>query len=474
MLKQCCKLFSYAVILTCIISLNKTAFAQQFTKHIIDGSLIWASGVHAADIDRDNDIDLIATGATANEVDWYENNGSQTFIKHIVDNTLTTARSAYGVDLDRDSDMDIIATGAASTAGKIVRYENNGSQVFTPHIITQTLNGAWDVSVIDLDHDNDLDIVATASTANVVMWYENNGSQIFTEHTISALDGAQGLFVVDLDNDNDLDIVAAAIFGDMVVWYENNGSQTFTQHIIDPSLDGANDVAVADIDNDGDKDIVTSHSQAGEVVWYENTGNQTFSKHVIASLSGARAVFVADLNNDNRKDIVAVGLISPGYAMWYENTGGGNFSPHTIDTNLGLGFGIYVIDLDQDSDLDIMATGGSANTLVWYESNLAGITEENRVSAMYNKDLIHIYPNPFNSNTIITYEIKNTTNIILDVYDVNGKLVKRLAHQVQKPGHYTFSWNRTDEHYNMLPDGVYFLQFITNYCNTTNKIVIND
>ncbi len=474
MLKQCFKVFSYAVIFTCIIGFNHAIYAQQFTKHIIDGSLTWASGLHAIDVDRDTNIDIVATGATINEVDWYENNGLQVFTKHVVDNTVATARSAYGVDLDRDGDIDLIATGASSSGGKIVWYENNGSQVFTQHIITQTLNSAWDVSVNDVDRDSDLDIVATAASANVVMWYENNGSQTFTEHTIQSLDGAEGLYVVDLDNDNDLDVLAAAIFGDMVVWYENNGSQSFTAHTIDAALDGANDVAVEDMDNDGDKDVVASGSMASQVVWYENNGSQTFTKHVIGSLPGARAVFVADFNNDNRKDIVSVGLNSGGYVIWYENTGSGNFTPHTIDMSLGLGFGVYAIDLDRDNDLDILATGGSANTLVWYESNLAGITEENHISPMSNTNLVRVYPNPFKSNTVISYELTQTSNLTLDVYDINGKLIKMLTHKVQSPSHYTLSWDRSDEYHNKVPCGVYFLRFSTDQCKTTNKIIIND
>jgi flagellar hook assembly protein FlgD len=70
--------------------------------------------------------------------------------------------------------------------------------------------------------------------------------------------------------------------------------------------------------------------------------------------------------------------------------------------------------------------------------------------------------------------LTQTTNLTLDVYDINGKLVKILANQVQKPGHYTIPWDRHDEHQNELPDGIYFLQFTTDRCKTTNKIVIND
>jgi hypothetical protein len=405
-------------------------------------------------VDGDLDLDVVATGATASEVAWYENDGAQNFTKHVVDSTLGTARSCRGIDLDQDNDIDIIATGAGTD--NIFWYENDGSQSFTPHLIIDNLNSAWDVFGVDLDLDNDIDVVATASSEQVVNWYENDGAQNFLEHNIgSSLDGAQGLYVIDLDQDNDIDVVACGIFGDLVVWYENDSSQNFTEHVVDPSFNGANDVFIGDMDVDGDHDIVASGSQDSQVKWYENDGSQNFTAHVVANLQGARAVFVAYINDDTLPDIAAVGLLD--MVMWYENSGGGSFVPHVIDNFLDLAFGLYVDDLDGDGDLDVLATGGSANDLVWYESDLVGIAEDE-----YGKEIfcgvlrLSNMPNPFAVRTTFHFHISQPASISITIFDVGGQAVQTLVKPVQQPGHIEMIWDRRDVQGTRVPAGIYF------------------
>jgi hypothetical protein len=427
--------------------------AQSFTKHFIDDNLAWASGVATADVDGDLDVDVVATGATADEVDWYENDGVQNFVKHVVDGSLDQARSCYGVDLDLDTDIDIIA--AASGADVIMWYENDGSQNFTSHIVSY-LAGAWDVFAVDMDQDTDLDIVAVAADANVVNWYENDGSQNFTEHIVDTfLDGAEGLYVLDLDQDYDIDIIACGIFGDEVAWYENDSSQNFTEHTVDAVFDGANDVCVGDMDLDGDYDIVASGSMASQVRWYENDGFQNFTGHTVAGLQGARAVFVANLNGDSLPDIVAVGLQD--MVMWYENTGGGTFVPYVIDNFLDLAFGLYVADVDGDGDLDVLATGGTANDLVWYESDLVGVAENDLpvpvVSEIAN---LHNRPNPFTTRTVFYFDMVRPSSFLLSVFNVSGQILMTMNEPAHSAGHIEIPWDRRDSQGRRVPAGIYF------------------
>lgn len=435
------------------------ASAQSFTKYFIDDNLAWASGVATSDVDGDLDIDVVATGATANEVAWYENDGAQNFTKHVVDSTLGTARSCYGIDVDQDTDVDIIA--AASGADSIVWYENDGAQNFTPHLIVDGLGSAWDVFVVDLDLDNDLDVVATAANDNVVNWYENDGAQNFGEHNIDPyLDGAEGIYAIDLDGDSDIDVVACGIFGDEVVWYENDSSQNFTEHVVDPSFNGVNDVFIGDMDMDGDYDIVASGSQDNQVKWYENDGFQNFTGHVVANLQGARAVFVAHINSDTLPDIAAVSLLD--VVMWYENSGGGNFVPHVIDNFLDLAFGLYVADLDGDSDLDVLATGGSANDLVWYESDLVGVAEnEYQKPILCEVIRLHNSPNPFTAHTTFYFDIRKPSSITLGIFDISGQLIQTLTQQSQGAGHIEMAWDRRDAQGYRVPAGIYFYRVET-------------
>ena len=65
-------------------------------------------------------------------------------------------------------------------------------------------------SLIDLDLDNDMDIIVPLNPGGKLIWYENNGSQSFTENTIDAsVGGPREAWPVDLDLDGDIDIVQA-------------------------------------------------------------------------------------------------------------------------------------------------------------------------------------------------------------------------------------------------------------------------
>lgn len=65
------------------------------------------------------------------------------------------------------------------------------------------------------------------------------------------------------------------------------------------------------------------------------------------------------------------------------------------------------------------------------------------------------YPNPFNSVTVIEYEIKKEGNVIIEIFDVLGKKVKTLVHKHHRAGKYSVYWNGKDEKGNTLSSGVY-------------------
>lgn len=59
--------------------------------------------------------------------------------------------------------------------------------------------------------------------------------------------------------------------------------------------------------------------------------------------------------------------------------------------------------------------------------------------------LLRNYPNPFNSNTTIEYQIDALVSVELHIYDALGKKIRTLVDEQQKPGHYRLQWDgRTD------------------------------
>ncbi len=65
----------------------------------------------------------------------------------------------------------------------------------------------------------------------------------------------------------------------------------------------------------------------------------------------------------------------------------------------------------------------------------------------YNEKLILKcnYPNPFNSEAIISYQIKETGNIQIVIYDLSGRHIKTILNSIQNPGSYNVAWNATNE-----------------------------
>jgi len=345
-----------------------------FSSTAIDNDLSGAFGVVIRDLDFDGDMDIIATGLDGDDVNWYENDGSENFTERTIDADLDGALGLVVNDLDGDGDMDVFVT--AFQGDDVVWYENNGSQSFTKAVIDANLTTAYGLDVQDLDGDGDMDVIAAGRGINDVVWYANDGSESFTEYTIDdELDGAGNLVVSDLDGDGDMDVIATALDDNDVVWYANDGSESFTKNTIDNDLANARQVVVRDMDDDGDMDVIatSSNSSGDDLVWYANDGSENFTANAIANdlASGAFDLQVQDIDGDNDQDVI-VTAFNDNDVLWYANDGSENFTKNTIDNNFSGPAEVAIGDLDGDGDLDVVATARTGNDVMFYANSDSG------------------------------------------------------------------------------------------------------
>jgi len=81
----------------------------------------------------------------------------------------------------------------------------------------------------------------------------------------------------------------------------------------------------------------------------------------------------------------------------------------------------------------------------------AAITTPELRSALYQN-----HPNPFNPSTTIRYYLRDTGAVALEIYDINGSLVRRLEDRRAPRGLHAVEWNGLDDHGNRAGSGVYF------------------
>lgn len=84
-----------------------------------------------------------------------------------------------------------------------------------------------------------------------------------------------------------------------------------------------------------------------------------------------------------------------------------------------------------------------------------------------NFALAQNYPNPFNAKTVISFELKESTPVKVEVFDVTGAKVATLANQQMNAGSHQVTWNAEN-----VSSGVYYYKLTTNTTSESKQMVL--
>ena len=82
------------------------------------------------------------------------------------------------------------------------------------------------------------------------------------------------------------------------------------------------------------------------------------------------------------------------------------------------------------------------------------------------------YPNPFNPSTRIDYQVPQTGNVNISVYNIMGQLVTTLVNEAKAPGQYSISWNATDKNGLHVSSGIYMARMVSNNYFAARKLML--
>jgi hypothetical protein len=352
-------------------------------EHTVDGDFAGAYSVYAADVDGDDDLDVLGAAHWADNITWWENtDGSGTsWTEHTVDGNFNAACSVYAADVDGDDDLDVL--GAAYWADDITWWENtDGSGTsWTKHTVDGNFAGAASVYAADVDGDDDLDVLGAAYAADDITWWENtDGSGTsWTKHTVDGnFNGAYSVFAADVDGDDDLDVLGAADDADDITWWENDDDSgtSWTEHTVDGDFDGARSVYAADVDGDDDLDVLGAAYDADDITWWENTDGSgtSWTEHTVDDDFRGNSVYAADMDGDDDLDVLGTAYTDDDIT-WWENTDGSgtSWTEHTVDGSFDAAYSVYAADVDGDGDLDVLGAATIADDITWWE--VTGFTD---------------------------------------------------------------------------------------------------
>ncbi len=120
---------------------------------------------------------------------------------------------------------------------------------------------------------------------------------------------------------------------------------------------------------------------------------------------------------------------------------------------------------------DIVVSSGDIAADFHVPVNLTVISSETPQNEIpITTQLTGCYPNPFNPETNITYELAETSPVTLGIYNIKGQLVKTLVNTTQAVGRYQVVWTGDTETGRKSASGVYFYRLQTRTCDEMLKM----
>ncbi|NMB80737.1 MAG: T9SS type A sorting domain-containing protein [Ignavibacteria bacterium] len=101
--------------------------------------------------------------------------------------------------------------------------------------------------------------------------------------------------------------------------------------------------------------------------------------------------------------------------------------------------------------------------------NPTSVTEE-IVPQQYR--LLNNYPNPFNPSTTITFEIPKSEFVSLQIFNINGELIKTILQESLNAGRYEKRWNGEDDFGNQVVSGVYFYRIKAGHFEKSSRMIL--
>ena len=127
---------------------------------------------------------------------------------------------------------------------------------------------------------------------------------------------------------------------------------------------------------------------------------------------------------------------------------------------------IEVLD-NQDGTFTLFVLGNQNGLAAYTYDAASAMLDIAEIANPQSFNLGQNYPNPFNPITIIPYELKESAETQISLYDLNGRFVKNLYKGIQTSGYHQFELNASD-----LSSGIYFVKMNVGNESMSRKITL--
>ncbi|HEX9971451.1 MAG TPA: T9SS type A sorting domain-containing protein, partial [bacterium] len=82
------------------------------------------------------------------------------------------------------------------------------------------------------------------------------------------------------------------------------------------------------------------------------------------------------------------------------------------------------------------------------------------------------HPNPFNAETLISYQVPKASHVKIEIYNLLGQCLRILVNEEKTPGDYQTIWNGKDENGRSVGSGIFVYRMQAGQFSAIRKMVL--
>jgi hypothetical protein len=430
-------------------------------------------GAYAGDLNRDGYTDFVVPNESSNDIRVFMNDGTGKFdgafaVYPIPEGRIPSTNEGADFNLDGTIDFAVGNTGN----NRVAVFRGTGTGHFDDVQTYIAGNGIRGLSVLDLNGDGYKDIVTANEGASTLSLLHNNGDGTFTvlPPILTPGQGERGAEAADINMDGVMDLFVGAIDSEemIVMLGDGDGGLFFHSRV---RVGGQTwMIASGDVNGDGYVDVVSANSLSHNASVMLGNGRGELQQAVTyATGQFPLAIDLGDLDGDGDLDMVTSNFSSGDWTI-YENRGDGQFiNPRTLQATEA-GSCAVLHDRDNDGTLDMTGIDELSDQLFLF-TNTTTPTATEPIPNASTFELEPAFPNPFNTQTTLTYTLSTNGPVRLSIYDVLGRRVRTLIDAEQHAGRHAILWNGLDDAGRRVAEGLYLSRLETSTQTRTRQVL---
>lgn len=173
-----------------------------------------------------------------------------------------------------------------------------------------------------------------------------------------------------------------------------------------------------------------------------------------------------EVSVDSGKSWKQLGASYSGVRIWTQDS-------LSLTPYCGPGFNDIRIRFRLITDSSLVSFGWSLDDIEIHVGDIQTAVAENAGESLPTEyTLLHNYPNPFNPQTFIEYQLPRAGKVRLVVFNLNGQVIRTLVDAPQQAGRFKSRWDGRDDLGNGVASGVYLYQLQAGDFSQTKKMIL--